>query len=367
MISSAGLKYKPFSCRGVFNLLLAAMMTGFLPGMQFERACAEQHAIRLISPGSYEHLYADSIAFQWMHRPENPDSVHHYEIQIWSTSQFFRQRKRIPKTVSETGYFQYPVSRIRQTFRRHGQYSWRVSVIDLQGRQYTSDTRSFYIPAPELSKELSPWFFPYEVQWQAVQPVKSTEFLDFLKHTNPASHLDAFSNIRLLFRQDQLLNRRFRLTEAVFIHSRVGLGGEFGLAWRMLRNRFVSLYPGGWFQISKFSTGIGPYTSLQYDGCLGGSIEIMPRALVVLSGGWIPIYHVRYQTVQDEARRFSADGWEVGIRFVIPKSIIKPISLLGLRIDPQRFPFEFQHRQVRDSFSEVSLQTQSFGIGYVFR
>ncbi|NQT25460.1 hypothetical protein HQ585_08895 [candidate division KSB1 bacterium] len=367
MIFRAIKRYNFTRYRVYLPVLIIAFYFGLIPGLRFSSALAARNNIQLISPGSYEHLYTDSIAFQWMHRPVHPDSIQHYEIQFWSTSQFFRQRERVSKYDSETGYFQYSVSQLRQTFRRHGQYFWRVSVIDLDGRLSTSDTRTFFIPTPEMSKELSPWFFPFEIQWQSVQPIETPEYLAFLQEIQPASHLQEHSNISLIFRQDQLLNNRFRLMENVFVHSRVGLGGEFSAHWRMMRNRFISVYPNGRFQISKFSTGIGPYATLQYDGYLGASCEIMPQSLIIISGGWIPIYHVRYQSLQGNARRFSASGWEVGVRLLIPKSIIKPFTFLGLKIDLQRFPIEYQHRQVLDSFSDLSLQTRSFGIGFLFR
>lgn len=352
--------YQNIHRRHCVAVLIVAFSIGYFPGLV-------QSEIRLISPGSYEHIYGDSVVFQWMHRPLDRDSIQHYEIQFWSSSQLFRKSQRVSKIASETGYFQYSISPLRQMFRRHGQYFWRVSAITTDGDIQTSDTRPFIIPTPELSRELNPWFFPYEIQWQAVEPVETADYQEFIQGIQPASYLKAYSNISLIFCQDQLLKRRFRLAESVFIHSQIGLGGAVSAQLRIMRNRFVALYPDMCFQISKFSTGIGPYSTLQYEGYLGGSLEIMPQSLIVLNGGWIPTHHVRYQTIQGQARSFTASGWEIGFRFLIPKSMVKPFKIFGLMIDTQRFPIVYQYREVLDSYSDLKLRTRRFGIGYLFR
>lgn len=252
------------------RVVVPALMFLICWGASTASASALQAPIRLISPGNYEHLYSDSVAFQWMHRPVRPDSIHHYEIQFWAPRQFFRLRRRLSDLRSETGYFQYPVSALRGTFRRHGRYYWRVSVVDLEGRIRSSETRSFFIPAPELSEELNPWYFPCEIRWLSVRPVQTQAYRDFLEGIEPAAYLEAHSNLGLVFRQDRLLKQRLHLTEQVFFHSRIGLGGEISAQLRLVRNRFFTFFPESGFQLSKFSTGIGPYATLQYEACLGG-------------------------------------------------------------------------------------------------
>lgn len=79
------------------------------------------------------------------------------------------------------------------------------------------------------------------------------------------------------------------------------------------------------------------------------------------------MYHVRYQTAGGEARRFSASGWELGVRFLVPESIIPPFSVLGLTVDPQRFPLIYRYRRVFDSYSDLWFETRTFGVGFLFR
>ena len=151
------------------------------------------------------------------------------------------------------------------------------------------------------------------------------------------------------------------------ILSQIGIGFEISSRLKIIKNDYFSLYPQGGVMSSWYSTGLRDYSSTFNSAKLGCDLIFMPSGSLMIRGSWIPVYRIRYALKDGELRTFQGEGWEIGVRVVIPHKIINTFRIFNLEIDFQRIPFEFHFSRIRDEYTGTLMEVRRITIGFLIQ
>ena len=211
------------------------------------------------------------------------------------------------------------------------------------------------------------WVFPYTIQFQYTHRIQSQEYKDFLNQISPTTSLRSFSDIGLGFHQEKFLVSFIELQEKLFILSQIGIGYEISARLKMIKSLYFGIYPQCSIASSWFSTGLKDYSSKQSSVCIGGDLIVMPYGSLTIRGSWIPVYHIRYALKSGELRTFLGNGWELGVRVLIPHKIINPFRIFHLEIDFQKIPLEFHLSQIRDEYTGTLMKIRRMSVCFLIK
>jgi len=344
-------------------LLLVCWTCGWLAGAPATGVFA------LHGPRLYATPTGESLGFEWEFRSV-PDTaampVGRYEIQFWSKwKQFFKTFVVYPEDSSGRG--ELTLEGYRDVFRRHGRYFWRVYAFDEEENRTASEARSFTVPVPSIRERLSDWIYPYRMYVEYTHRLRSNEYLAFVNQASPTVHLRSFSEIGLGFRQILWDQRLFELQEQIYLFSNVGMGMEWSTGFLVHKNAYFAFIPRIRADIGWFSTGLEEFDSRQNSLFLGADISLMPRGYVVLRAGYVPSFRIRYQLREGGTRTYEGEGYEWGMRFFIPRTVINLFNLAGLEFDFQKIPFEFSVFSSKDSYTGTVMHSRRLTVSYLFR
>ena len=98
----------------------------------------------------------------------------------------------------------------------------------------------------------------------------------------------------------------------------------------------------------------------------GAEFSVMPGGNLTLYGFWTPVYNIKYSIKDGGLRTIEGEGWEAGIRIVLPSQAVNTIRLSKkIEINLQRIPFEFHINSITDRYSGAVINIRRFSIGYL--
>jgi len=327
----------------------------------------------LLAPEMGTVITDGPVDFRWEDRgdPDPPDyRVQKFEITFWSEKTGFKRTFTvIPDDSSDgDGIITLSFDDSRNVFKRHGTYYWRVSAFDSEEHKTNSEIRRFVVGLSSSIKRRSlSWVFPFAVQFQYSHRFRSQEYRDFLNLINPTTSLRSFSDLGFLFRQEKFLLPFIEFQEKLMILSQIGIGFEISSRLKIIKNDYFALYPQGGVMSSWYSTGLRDYSSTFNSAKLGCDLIFMPSGSLMIRGSWIPVYRIRYALKDGELRTFQGEGWEIGVRVVIPHKIINTFRIFNLEIDFQRIPFEFHFSRIRDEYTGTLMEVRRISIGFLIQ
>jgi hypothetical protein len=322
----------------------------------------------LIDPDSGVEIIEGRMVFGWEKKedPDIPESiVDYYEISFWSWRRPFRKSYVVSSGDSSNQQIVFILDECREVFRRHGKYYWQVTAVGQSGRRRVSEIRSFYVGIRQVGKGFTRTSYPFEIQYQYTNRLRTHEYKTFLNNLTPNTNLRSFSDVSLIFNQRGVLRPTIDFKERFFIVSQMGVGVELASRFRLLRNTYCSLHPGASLTTSWFATGLREYTSHLYSFKVGLDWEIMPGGNVTVKTNWIPSHKIRYSEKDGSLRTFQGKGWEFGVRLIIPNKILKPFHLFGREVDFARIPIEFNVTQIEDEYTGTTMNVRRLSIGYL--
>lgn len=323
----------------------------------------------LIGPRNHIKVSDGPISFIWRKQIQGDLAdfdLQRYEIVFWSKRRGFGKTFTVYPE-SDSDQVKFDIKECKDIFRRHGKYYWQVRGFDFQGNIILSETKDFVIELPKIRGHFISWTYPYEVQFQYTQRIKTEQFQTFLQGITSKNHLSSYSDLSLLFLQDGIFKPFIETQERVFLSSQIGLGLEFTLRLKLLDGYYFSLFPTGSSQIHWFSTGLKDYTSLLYSAKIGADWVFNPGKHLVLNASWIPSYRVHYNEIFNHLQTYKGDGWEWGIQITVPNSIIPVFRLFNTEIDFHRIPIDFHISRVQDEYTGTIMKMRNFRIGYRFQ
>jgi hypothetical protein len=322
----------------------------------------------LISPKTNHEVIKGKLTFIWEKRENHtiPESeIDQYEISFWSHKRRFRKTYTVSKGDSGAEQVQFVLEECRKIFPRHGRYYWRVTAVNPQGRRTSSEIRSFTVRINRVGKGFSMQPFNYEVQYQYTHRLSTEEYKIFLSQVSPTASMGSFSDFSLIFRQQELWSSYVDFEERIFILSQFGMGVELSGRFRMLKNIYFAMHPRISVSSSWYSTGLSKYTSMLTSVSVGCDWSFLPSGHVTLQTNWIPMYRIRYAELEGDLRTFQGEGWEMGIRLIIPHKILKPFRFLGFEFDFERIPIEFSAAFIEDEYTGTLMKIRRLSIGYL--
>ena len=318
----------------------------------------------LLAPKNNEKIVGGGgVSFVWENRGDpNPPNfkIKSYVLSFWSQKKGFGKTFTIfPKDTNKIVCFK--LNDFRRIFKHQGKYYWKVTAYDVEGNYRSSEIRSFIVKFSNIRWNLVSESYAYGIRFQYTHRLRLPEYEKFLKRIYPTIPMRSFSDISLVFKQ----GRRLKFEERFLLLSQVGVGCGILSKLRLIRNLYFSLYPHTGVLFSSFSKGLENYTSISYSFHVGGDVVIMPRGYVTFKGSWIPVYNIRYAQINGELRTFQGKGWEVGVRLIIPHTILNTFRLLGMEFDFQRLPLEFYFSNIRDQYSGTLMKVRRVSVEYL--
>jgi hypothetical protein len=330
---------------------------------------SEGRLIELIAPFGNKKVMNGPMVFLW--KPVgSQDTLHfdvrNYEVTFWTNNhRFVKSYSVSPPESYRTVSLQF--DNCRSVFRRHGKYFWQVAATDAAGNQISSEVRSFTIEVSELIERPAVWHHPYGVHLYYANRLRTMEYMSFLDHIYPTKHMRNYSDFGLVFQQQRIGTHFLEFEERFNIRSQIGMGMDVGIRFRLLQNRFFSLYPLGQTGMCWYATGIEKYSSLLHHVLIGCDYSIMPKGYITIRGGWIPLYRVRYSEKEKRPRTYLGKGWEMGVQLIIPQTVLKSFRFLGIEINFQRMPISYRISRIQDQYTGTVMKIQGMGIGYFFQ
>jgi hypothetical protein len=323
-------------------------------------------SLQLRTPDADRRIQNGNILFSW--NVVGGDSVFHsrwFDLQIWDKKKRFKRTFRV-ESRDTTDYGQVTVFDGRHVFKRHGKYYWKVIGIDSAGRQLTSGTNAFVIPAPKLEKRFAQPFFPFAIRYQYNHWSNFNAYQSFIRTVYPKNQLQSHSDLSLGFHQAWGETAGFELQERLLLLSQVGLGAELTPRVRLVRNTFVALTAWGRGKQCWYSTGLENYASTMTEAAIGCECAVMPGGNLSVSGAWIPVQRIRYGLLGGGLRTLEGSGFEAGVRVTMPRSLLSTIRVFGFDLDFQRIPVGVEFGRIKDGYSGIRLDTRRFNIEYLF-
>ncbi len=356
-----------------YHLLLLYICIGMVCQWLYARdktvSVSENSMIDLIAPFESKKMMNGPIVFLW--RPVSSldtlyFDVKNYEIAFWTNDHRFVKTYTVsPAESYRTVSLKF--DNCRSVFRRHGKYFWQVTAVNAAGNQISSEVRSFTIEVSKISERPAVWHHPYGIHFYYANRLRTPEYLSFLDHIYPTKHMRNYSDFGLVFQQQRIGTHFLEFEETFNIRSQVGIGIDIGMRFRLLQNRFFSLYPFGQTGICWYATGIERYSSMLHHILVGCDYSVMPKGYVTLRGGWIPFYRVRYSEKGNSPRTYLGKGWEMGVQLIIPQTLLRSFHLLGIEFDFQRMPISYHISRIQDQYTGTVMKIQGIDIGYFFQ
>jgi hypothetical protein len=322
--------------------------------------------LELRTPEAGRRIRNSNILFSW--NVVGGDSVfpsRRFDLQIWDKKKRFKQTFSV-EARDTTGYGQVYVFDSRHVFKRHGKYYWKVIGMDSAGRQLSSGTGAFVIPAPKLEKRFGQPFFPFSIRYQYNHWSNFSAYQSFLRMVYPRTQLQSHSDLSLGFHQAWGETAGFELQERLLLLSQVGLGAELTPRVRLVRNAFVALTAWGRGKQCWYSTGLENYASTMTEAAIGCEFAVMPGGSLAVSGAWIPVQRIRYGLLGGGLRTLDGSGFETGVRLTVPRSLLSAIRVFGFDLDFQRIPMGVEFGRIKDGYSGIRLDYRRFNIEYLF-
>ena len=321
----------------------------------------------LVSPKKKTMVMNGPVTFRWQRLGDSGflrSRIQRYEVVFLSSRGGFRKTVTVFPEDSEEKEVTLKFEDCRKIFRMHGTYYWQVAAFDVEGNQTISEKWNFKVGIPRSQEDLNPLAYPYAVQFQYCHRFHSPEYGDFLKNLYSTKPIQSFSDVALVFRQNDFLVPSMEFQERFFILSQIGLGCEVSTRYRVLRNLYFALYPRVCVESHWFSTGLEDYSSTLYSVSLGFDWVIMPKGYVSFRSSWVPVYRIRYFDKEGGLRTFLGKGWEFGVRLIIPDHIVNTFRILGIEFDFRRIPLTFYFGHIRDQYSNTLMKIRRFSIEY---
>ena len=353
----------------IIIMLNGVFLFGSTGGRSVSRQSISQkpYAFTLIAPRKNVQVVEGSITFTWEDRRDPEAPVHHYEIVFWSRTRDFRRAFTVIPEDTSSGYINLVLKDFRNVFRRHGTYFWQVTAYGRSSYRTYSEISSFIVSFPEIHTKLVPSTFPFEIQSQYVHRLRSDDYNRFLSTIQSTTQLSSFTDISFVFRQNNFPLRGWELGERLLLLSHVGFGLEFSTRFRIVQNRYVSIYTRANAEAHWYSTGLEDYSSRLGALTVGFDWVIMPNGYITMRTDWIPSYRIRYSEKSGGLRTFMGEGWSAGVRVIIPHHIMQPFTIFGMEFDFQRIPREFSYSEIRDDYTNTLMRMRTFTVGYLLQ
>jgi hypothetical protein len=322
--------------------------------------------LQLQTPGGNRRIETGNVLFSWKMLDGDPTfRLKEFDVQIWDKRKRFKRGFRVEPR-DTTGYGQLFISNGRQFFRRHGRYYWKVIATDGAGRQLVSGTGAFSIPAPKTENPYVPLYYPFSIRFQYNHWSNFAAYRAFIQTVYPKSQLQSNSDLSFGFHQAWGGTAAIELQERLLLLSRIGLGAELMPRLRFLRNKFAALAAWGRGKQCYYSTGLQNYASTLSEVAVGCDCAVMPGGNLTFSGAWIPIQRVRYGLQTGGLRTLEGSGFEIGVRLILPRTLLSSIRLFGAEIDFQRIPMGMEFGRTKDDYTGTRLDYRKFYIEYLF-
>ena len=352
-----------FLVRGVFCLIC---MNLFADNVTDERT--NYNSFHLIEPGTNTKVVSGKMTFIW-EKHENLDSIEtlvdSYEINFWYPGRDFRKKFFVSKGDSTSKSVSFVLKECRKVFRRHGKYYWQVTAVNINGKRTYSEIRSFSICARNVVNGFKEESYNYEIRYQYTHRLHTLEYKTFINNLSQNTNMRSYSDMSLIFRQQGVWSSLLDFYERFFILSNVGMGFEVSSRYKLLKNYYFSLYPRFGITSSWYSSGLQHYTSNLYSVSIGCDFVIMPGANITLRTCLIPTHKIRYAEKGGELRTYQGNGWEIGVRVIIPNKILKTLHIFGREVDFERIPIEFNMRYIEDEYTGTLMKVRQLSIGYL--
>lgn len=335
--------------------------------MCFGKAVRSAEEVDLIGPNKKSVIVEGPVTFVWRVKATSDSAgsaVRRCEVSFWSKRDGFERTYTIPPEEFVGGRGLLRLDDCRKVFRRHGTYFWRVTVYLADGNVSSSDIWQFDVGLPRSDEDVDKWNSSYAVRFQYNHRFQTPEYRTFLADINNKTQLRSFSDMSLVFRQNGLLIRSMQCEERLIFLSQIGLGCGLSTRIRALKWLYAAVYPKVEFESHWFSLGLKDYTSTLTSIGVGCDLAIMPGGYITIQSSWLPVYRIRYSEKGDELRTFLGEGWEFGVRWIIPNHIVGPFRFLGVEFDFHRLPMEFHFGRVRDDYTGTWMKWQRFNMMY---
>jgi hypothetical protein len=350
----------------VCMLLSAVFLAGVDSALASQNppSAAAESVIQLIAPSPNYRVSDQALMFKWQLSDTAGMVPQYYELLIRAKYRDFSIIRQVTPADYRKGLF--IMSNLRSQLRKHGHYSWQVHAVTEDGRRFVSETRDLVIEMPGILKSDSPTLFPYAIKWERTDRLNCEEFNQLTNNAYPRIHLEGHSNFCLVFRQPFVRKLNLDLEEQVLLNSRVGLGGQLNIRWRLYENVFFAFHPTANSQICWYGPGLQRFASLRSQIHVGLDFIVNPKGYISSTVRWVPAYRFHYAIKDDGIRTFEGEGWEWGLRIVIPRHILTPFTVAGLPVDFERMPIEFVTSRIKDDFTGVTMPVQTIGISFLF-
>lgn len=323
--------------------------------------------IRLKTPRSGRLVSDGSLLFSWTCRLQlNGLSFSNWELSFVEITGIdtLRISNIAPEKPIMAHIQYYRLRNIKRYLKQNGTYRWAVSAIYTDGTRHISKYRTLI-----YKRDFSQPYFAddaslYEVRYSHIKRTGSNLFVEF-KHTLANSEpFMGYSDLDLIFHQK--LGYRVHIKERLMIQSGLGLGVGFALDLRLFKNDYFALHPYGAVEFFGRSEGIRNYSSSTKNWSVGCHCIIMPGGYLTLKAAYIPAYNIRYIAGNDRLMTFNGKGWKLGLRLILSRKFIKPVSFFGKKLDLRRIPVEYTISQVKDVFTNITMKQINVSIGYLF-
>ena len=348
------------------GVLCLICMNLFADNVTDERT--DYNSFHLMEPRTSTKVVSGKMTFIW-EKHESLDSVEslvdRYEINFWHPGRDFRKKFSVSPGDSTSKSVSFVLKECRKVFRRHGKYYWQVTAINVNEMKTFSEIRSFSICARNVGNSFKEESYVYEIRYQYTHRLHTPEYKTFINNLSQNTNMRSYSDMSLIFRQQGVGSSLFNFCERVFILSNVGIGFEVSSRYKLLKNRYFSIQPRFSITSSWYSSGLQNYTSNLYSVSMGCDFVIMPSANVTLRTCLIPTHRIRYSEKGGELRTYQGNGWEIGVRVIIPHKILKTLHIFGREVDFERIPIEFHMRYIEDEYTGTLMKIRQFSIGYL--
>lgn len=319
--------------------------------------------IELNQPVSRATVRQLSCAFEWDNASET--DVHKYELMLTTRSKNYNRQYTI-EPGSNKQSLKYIVELPDTSYS--GIYYWQVTAYHKGGEKQESEIQSFFwFPLPENSSRLLSKFYPYAVEFQVNKYLKTGEFQALLNEIQPKGQLQSYSTAGLIYHQQTRFLANMEFKEVFRLLSHVGVGCELNGRFEVLNNAYLSVNPSFKMDYSWYSTGIQKYSNEYQDIRYGIDWVFNPRKYLVLSTMVIPRYQFHYFNPSGELRTLTGEGWSFSVEAIFSKSILNSFTVLGVEIDPLRFPFQFTYSFIKDNYTGKHVKLRQFQIAYLLQ
>ncbi len=324
--------------------------------------------IAIVFPSKQFHIQKGELTFVWDNQiVDIGDTLQaqKYEVTFWMRNRpFTRTMEIIPEQNNPQCVLTF--KKIREHFRRHGRYFWKVTAYDSLNRVYISDIRSFFVDIIKPRRIKDAWEHPYSLHFQWNHRQQTEELSSFIQNISPNKHFKDYSELGFVLNQIQNRKPYLHFSEKCYLISQIGLGLDVHGEFRLMQNKFFALKPYVSSRYNFFSAGIKNFSNSLFHWQLGAKWELMPKGYLSLQTAYIPDYQIRYAENGKRLRTWTGEGYEIGVRCVIPEHFIETFSVLGIHVNLRKFPVYLSYTKIHDSYSGVDLNMRRVTVSYQF-